>query len=237
MKLLELTHEFDGKALLYNSNDIGLSYFNMNGVNALFFISMKNKAFSRNLISWFLRYSHHMKMNPILCVVDGPYFEYEYWKAANLQKKDELSIKKLRKISEQVHRRVDKVIGSFKDMKIKKIDWDTLRKECPVWIKKELRKAFGQHGKVFEIVSEQSSKAIKSCSSSEMRGKNEFVLDELPVLLWTYYQVHTRRVDFYPGENAKIFTEIEIGNLSDELPRITRMVNSSSALVYANIKI
>lgn len=235
--MIHLEHDFNGKTVHYSTSADYLFPDYIKSRKALFYLSMKNRSFSKELISWFLLYSKHMKWQVEVCVVDKPYyafFEWKRWKHG-INNVDEIDL--LNKVSFEIKRKLKKVISAEKDINVHILEWDSLRSQCPDWIIVELREAFGKNRRVHKLLSEQTKNIIgKLVDCDDLVGKFEFVLDEIPVLTWAYYSGQNSVVDIYPSENTPFFTELEQGALISELPLTSRMVTESPQLIYGNIK-
>jgi len=235
--MIHLEHDFNGKTVHYSTSADYLSLDYIKSRKALFYISMKNRSFSKDLLSWFLLYSKYMKWHAEVCVVDKPYYTFIEWKRQeyginNLEESDLLN-----KVSSEIKRKLKKVISTTKDINVHIMEWDSLRFQCPNWIAVELREAFRKNRRVHKLLSEQTKQIVgELVDCDDLVGKFEFILDEVPVLIWTYYSGQSSIVDIYPGENPLFFSELEQGTLISELPLTSRMVAESSPLIYGNIK-
>jgi len=233
----QLEHEFNRKTVQYTTSADYLSLDYIKSRKALFYISMKNRIFSKELISWVLLYSKYMNWQLEVCVVDKPYYAFVEWqkKEYGISDKDEIGL--LNKVSFEIKRKTEKIISAMNAIKVNFLEWNYLHSQCPDWIKTELREGFNKNGRVFELLSEQTKDIVgKLVGYKNLPGKFEFILDEVPVLIWAYYNEQSSLVDIYPGENAIFFVDLEKGVLANELPLISRMIVKSKPLLYGNIK-
>lgn len=234
--MLTLEHQYGEKMVVYSTLNQNISLERIKKARALFFVSMKNKLFSKNLIRWFLLYTKYMGMSQDICVVDRPYFSFEDWRLRNVKVVDQSSVSTLQKVSIEVKRKVEKLVNEETSSNIRIMEWDFLQSLCPDWVDIEIRNALEKKGKVHQLFFKQTKKIIReNIGKDDLEGKMEFLISEMPVLLWTYYGEPGDIVDFYPDRNTKFFWELEKGSLVDELPRISQMVKQATPHIYGHI--
>lgn len=213
-----------------------LSLEHIKNIHAYFMISMKNKRFSKHLIRSVLQYALSMNWKLEITVVDAPYFSALSWNDSEGSRSLESGHEKLNRIALETKEKVTRIVQSFEPSCFKILEWSSISDQCESWIKDEINKAFIQNQHVTELLEAQTQEATGlDRSDPEFRAKVDFLLNEFPTLIWMYYSSENSVVDVYPGKNAFFFNELEKGHLIDELPKITKLVQKSPPLIYANV--
>jgi hypothetical protein len=230
-----LEHDLNNKNIFFSCS----SDFSSEDIKTriiVLYISMKNKSFSKSFINWVIDYALHWDVDLELSIVNKPYYSFYEWKRQFLNIEDGSELEILDKIHNDSIIKVKNILNQTKTNKVKFLNWDILSNQCPSWLKTEIQNAFKRKGKVYNLITSQTKKITSVDDNFEIEGKSQFMLSELPVLTWCYYNRKQGVTDIYPGENISYFNDLELGHLKDELPNTYKFVLDSSPLIYGNVK-
>ena len=200
---------------------------------AYLFISLKNRAFTRTFIAWFVDACQTHFSDGQICIVDEPYHFNRQAELGITGRLPAEEVAKLEQLAWEINRKVSKVISFRGNHKVSVIDWHMLSATTPAWMKAEIQAAFERKGDFYEKVLKQvllmkgNQRPI-----ADLERFAGFFLCELPVLLHVYYSSQVGIVDIYPGNQAQILWQIEAGDFREELPVITRQILAGPKLVY-----
>lgn len=226
-----------GAKCYVSSNDELFQPNNWHSRLAYLFISLKNPLFDWKLISWFINVCDKFFDRGFICVVDEPYYHNLVADYGPSPVPPE-SIDKLHKLTFQKQRKAQKALNRNADFKVQLAPWSLLSSYTPQWMKKEVQIAFQMKGLLYSLVLHQVALSRSLPHKEDVLERYAgFVLNELPILIYAYYTYSQGVVDFYPGENSKIYTAIEQNRLSVELPQITQFMHLSKPYVHVNVQV
>lgn len=194
----------------------------------LMFISILNRRFSKSFLRWFLSFCHAENLDSFLIIVDTPYLAGEACKVRR---------ERLQQVSSEVLRRVERVSRSCPAAARPAIHtWDERARHVPQWLTSEVREAFDLGGVVTKLFHEQTRLALNlAYDHPEVPKKSRFVVTEIPLLAWEFYSPPEGVVDYYPGQQAPFFSLLETGQLTEELPKLTKLAKEAVPLVSCEI--
>ncbi len=209
------------RAMLYPSELRGARYF--------VGVSLKSRLFSRR---WLLAISEavsHQGGELMLCLVDSPYLKSTLKEPKSFSLFEKLRSERLTSLDLVMDRKITNC---------SRVIWSDLEHQVDGRISSELRSAFERKGRVFNLLMAQTRKALGwSASNSDVLQSCEFLLQELPTLMWIYYSAYPGAIDLYPAANAQFLWELDELSLSSELPYATELAASSMPLTYGHISL
>jgi hypothetical protein len=197
-------------------------------------ISIKNPRFSNALISSFARICCDNMAQGLVTVVDRPY-ELNLRAAGRGPAWEHAEIEKLRRIAAETRIRVTRMLAKERASRIELLDWNTLEEVTPAWLTDEIHAGWNRRGIFYADVLAQTQTVIPETEQPLLERYAEFMIDELPVLLYLYYFGCEQVVDFYPGPQPLLFWKLEAGVYAEELPELARRLIPRDGLVYANV--
>lgn len=203
---------------------------------AYLFLSLKNPHFTKELIIWFIEVCQTHFERGIICIVDEPYY-HNLAADFEMEQVPPEHVDKLKKYAHQKQSMVQKCLNTIGSLNVQLAPWFLLSLYTPQWMKDEIRSAFQLKGLFYNQVLHQVSISRRvSFESEKLEHYAEFVLSELPVLSHAFYALPQGVVDFYPGEDSSQFYDtVKSGLFANELPKITKFIQSSKPLIYANV--
>ncbi len=229
----------DSVTILISSHGKAHSILELKDKTGFMMISVKNKSFSNRIIEQFCDFSDAHLNKSHITIVDTPYINniYATHDEEGLQQRE---IDKLRTISEQSHRRIERILGKRKCSNISLISWRELEQKTPNWMIDEVDHAFAQRGRLHRDILARTRQVLPLCMDDEQLEKYaQFMVQEIPTLCYLYYlfDKKTQVVDVYPGEQPDFLWDIESGHYADELPRISEITHHHSGLIYLDFRL
>lgn len=222
--------ELAGRAILFQSLSPVL---NLSGREILLFISIKNRRFTKQYLRWFTEIVRSLGQNAIISIVDEPYL-YNRMADLSLDSLPQDELLRLDKIAEEVTRRAHKAINAAGSDKIQFIPWRSWSDQTPECFKQEVLTAFTRSGPFRDAVIDHVRSVKGNLRMHTLEAYAKFFLCEIPVLVWAYYRPDTMVADVYPGEQAKLFWQIESGEFHKCLPLISQYASVGTPLLYLN---
>lgn len=208
----------------------------LRGRLAMLLLSLKNPAFTPELVQWFVELTAPQFDQAVISVVDTPY--YHNLRAQYPHEDDKLIQRRqldIDTLSFEKQRMVQRIINRVQTHQVSLIPWRVLEYVTPRWIREELDMAFAQRGAFYRNIIEQVKRIRDVSSNPEILERYaQFLLAEIPVILMLYYQ-GAGVVDMYPGANFFLYQMLESGELRAELPRSTEFVQAGTPLIYVEI--
>jgi hypothetical protein len=198
-------------------------------------ISIKNRLFSSPLINAYCCFATEYLRSGYITVVDRPYIR-NVEATSNDHSSSARQMNTIRRLGEERERQVHKIVKKYDRDRIKFLSWDDLSIQTPKWLQCEVHAAFRNKRQFYLDLLQQTQRSIGSLfDRSVLERYALFLVEETPVLLYSYYSFCGGIVDFYPGDIADYFWRIERGDYADELPRTTEMTAAHQGLIYVNI--
>jgi len=195
------------------------------------FMSIKNRKFNRELIDWFIGVCEAEGHQGLICSVDEPYV---YNRMADLAVTDlpDTEVATIRQLSEERARMVRKALNGSRGNGVRFTSWQELSDGTPAWMKDEIRAAWESRGMFAEDIRKHVRLLKKIDDNAVIDRYAEFFLCETPVLIASYYRPGRGLVDVYPGANADVFRNIELGCYESEMPQTTKYARAGRPLIY-----
>lgn len=199
-------------------------------------ISLRNPSFSNAWLDSALGDIRHFKGTAFVALVDKPYES-----SISATAENDLEIRQkltsfYNQASEQ-KRRVERIVLKHKEYS-SLVTWDYLESITPDNIVAEINSAFLLKKNTYSLILEQVSKVFPETTSHyQLERMSKFLIDEVPVLLNVYYKKYNGCIDVYPGPQARLFWEIDKGNLRSELPLCSKLAESGKSHTYAQVSL
>ena len=197
------------------------------------FISIKNRDFDREFVSWFVDLCEADGLLGRVCAVDEPYL-FNRQAELDLDHLPEAEIEKISKLSTDRIRMAERVLRRSRSARVSIVRWQQLSTETPDWMKKEVMDAYRMPGSFRDEVRRHVTAVKEPGTEASTDRYARFLLCETPVLIHTYYSPASGVVDVYPGPNCEPFWMIEQGQFAGELPRTTAFARSGRPLAYVD---
>lgn len=207
----------------------------LNGCNGFMMVSIKNRQFTDQLIGAYCNFATQYLRNAYLTVVDQPYVSNVRATARNA---NELAVREagVWRLSVERRKQVERIIRKHPTSRISFVSWEELAERTPVWIVREIREAFARRDSFHKAVLDQTRPRLTGVDDlTTLEAHAEFLLSEVPILLYCYYLFDNRVADFYPGPQAEFLWRIERGEFASELPEITALSRRHAGQVYVEI--
>jgi len=219
---------------LFSSTDKDIQLECLAGLQWTLFLSLKNPAFSNAWLADGLSLCHQFSGLMKLFVVDSPHFKIlPIISSLNRDVDiDRLQANLIQHRDEQIQRleRLASKNIAFTTL----ASWDSYASIAPTYIANEVVHAFRHPGsRVHRLVMHQVKKAHSEIVDFALLAQlSQFFLDELPVLIASYYSSAAHIIDIYPKNQAPFFWALEAGMLSAELPKTYTYIKQSKPRVY-----
>lgn len=199
---------------------------------ATLLLSLKNPDFTPELVTWFIDMSKHVFTEAMICVVDTPYRFNLLADAGGIETDMVITKQKhLDQLALERRRMIQRCLNRADWPSVHLVPWSVLDRMTPRWMRTEVQAAFAAQGAFYTLVLDQI-RAIRRVPNDHQSLERyaQFLLAEIPVLLLTYYG-STGVVDVYPGPNFELYTALEEGLFTHELPQISAFVQAGSSLI------
>jgi hypothetical protein len=201
----------------------------------LLMISIKNRQFTSGLIDGFCRFAIARLRSGWITAVDRPYIQNIL--AASSHGASPGQIEGLRRLADDRTRQVSRIIRRYDPRRIEFIAWDALAEQTPDWIMSEIHRAWDQRGALYaDLIAQARQRAARDADPAALDRWALFLVDETPVLLYSYYLAFGAVVDCYPGPLPEYLWRIERGDYAAELPRLSELARAHPSLVYADVR-
>lgn len=203
---------------------------------ATLFLSLKNPDFTPKLVTWFIDMGKQVFTQAMICVVDTPYRFNLLADAGGIEDDTVIAQQKhLDQLALERRRMIQRCLNRADWPDVHLVPWSVLDRMPPRWMRAEVQAAFAAQGTFYTLVLDQirAIRRVPNDSRSQERYA-QFLLAEIPVLLLTYYG-STGVVDVYPGPNFGLYTTLEEGLLTHELPQISAFVQAGSPLISVEV--
>jgi hypothetical protein len=202
----------------------------------LLMISIKNRHFTTSLIDGFCRLvTEHLRCGYVT-VVDRPYLRNIL--ATTDDGTQAARVDGLRRLAEDRTRQAERALRRHGSDKVAFVSWDELTEQTPEWLTAEVQDAWSRRGLLHSDLIEQArERAGLVVDLATLERWALFLVEETPVLLYSYYLLDGGVVDVYPGPLAEYLWRIERGDYAAEIPRISALARSRQGLVYANVRV
>jgi hypothetical protein len=200
------------------------------------FVSLKNRRFTDSLLDWFVHVCAEYRVQGYISVVDSPYLLNERAKLG--RKLSEAEVSRIFQMASERYRQINRILRRrSSNSYIRLIKWEDLTSKTPARLKEEVLRAFGAKKRFYTAILEQTRQMKPRLTTIDsLERYAQFVLAELPILLYVYYATSDGVVDFYPGENFHFYEEVEQGTFEDELPETTAFIRQGQPLVYVHVE-
>jgi hypothetical protein len=201
----------------------------------LLMISIKNPYFTTPLIDGFCRFVTARLRRGYVSVVDRPYVQNILATADDGT--HSAQINGLRRLAEERRRQVERILGRHGSNRVAFLSWDELTGRTPAWLTAEVQDAWRQRGLLHaDLIAQARERAGWHVDLAALERWALFLVEETPVLLYSYYLLDGGVVDVYPGPLPEYMWRIERGDYAAEIPRISALARSQQGLVYANVR-
>ncbi len=204
--------------------------FDLSGREAWIFISIKNRAFNRPYVNWFIDLCEENDMIGHICRVDDPY-RFNRMAEMGCDELPEEEVLKIERLSSDIGRMAQKAINGKRTDRVDIVMWRDIADDMPVAYYDEIKAAFDNQTLVREVL-RQHVCSVKEIDCEEIFERYaQFFLCEVPILLHAYYR-ETPVLDIYPGPQPDFFWQIEMGLFANELPLLTELVKRGRSMLY-----
>lgn len=201
----------------------------------LLMISIKNRQFTTGLIEGFCRFATTRLRGGLITVVDRPYLQNILAAATNGAQPAQIN--GLRQLADDRMRQARKILRRYDSQRIELIAWDALAEQTPDWITSEVHAAWDWRGAFHgDLIEQARRRAGSDADPAALDQWALFLVEETPVILYSYYLAVGGAVDCYPGPNAEHLWRIERGDYAAELPRVSALTRAYPSLVYADVR-
>ncbi len=206
--------------------------FDITERRSFLFISIKNRQFTKNYVNWFAEMSHEIGNEGIICPVDEPYY---YNRMAELRTSHlpDSEFERIHKLAADVSRMAQKAINRSGNNRLRLTSWSEFSDQTPQKFKQEVQTAFDCNGPFQRAIIEHVASVKGDLDITALRSYAKFFLCEIPVLAAALYGSQPS-LDVYPGDQADLFWQIELGDFEEELPELTTYIRSGEPLLYMN---
>lgn len=199
-------------------------------------ISIKNRLFTGALIDAYCRFATEHLRAGYITVVDRPYIR-NVAAASDDSVPNTRQIDGIQRLSEERTRQAQRIIQRYDRHRIEFVSWDDLATQTPKWLVAEVHTAFRNRGALYSDLLAQARQRIDGAvDEATLERWALFLVEETPVLLYSYYVLRGGIVDFYPGRNADYMWRIERGDYAGELPRTTALATAHQGLIYVDFR-
>ena len=202
---------------------------------ALLMISIKNRRFTTGLIDRFCRFTASHLRRGLITVVDRPYIRNLLAAATNDGQSGQ--IEGLRQLADERTRQVRRVIRRYDPERLELIAWDALAEQTPDWITNEVLAAWNRRGVLYaDLIAQARRRPGWDADPAAVERWALFLVEETPVLLYSYYLAFGAVLDCYPGPAPEYLWRIERGDYAAELPQVSALVGTRPGVVCADVR-
>ena len=196
------------------------------------FVSIKNRQFTRNYIDWFIEMSCKAGNEAVICPVDEPY-HFNRMAELGIARLPIDEAQRIQKLAADVSRMAQKAINKSMNDRLRLVPWSEFSDRTPSRFKREVQTAFDSEGLFQQTIIDHVASVKGDLDKAVLRAYAEFFLCEIPVLASALYSKRGS-LDVYPGDQADLFWQLELGDFEEELPELTAHVQSGEPLLYMN---
>lgn len=204
--------------------------FDIAGRVAWIYISIKNRSFNRPYINQFIDMCETLEIEGRICAVDNPYY-FNAMAELGLDSLCEKEAAKIETLSSDFQRMVGKAIRGKLSKRVQLVQWNDLEEQTPQIYKDELAEAFHSGSRVRDLLFDHISTVKPISDDRQFERFANFFLCEVPVLVHGYY-ANGPTLDIYPGPQAALFWQIELGDFAKELPNLTALTRQGRPSLY-----
>jgi hypothetical protein len=201
----------------------------------LMMVSVKNRQFTTHLIDGFCRLATTCLRRGRITIVDRPYIQNIL--AATRSGGEPRQIEGLRQLADERTRNVRRIIRHHDAHRIELVAWNALAEQVPEWITTEILAAWESRGAFHaDLIAQARGRAGRDGDPVALERWALFLVEETPVLLYSYYLAFGAVVDCYPGPLPEYLWRIERGDYAAELPQVSALARAGPGLVYADVR-
>jgi hypothetical protein len=201
----------------------------------LLMVSIKNRQFTTDLIDGFCRFATTRLRGGSITIVDRPYVQNILAATSNGAPPDQ--IEGLRQLADERTRQVRRIMRRYDPQRIELIAWDALAERTPDWITSEILAAWNRRGALYaDLITQARRRGGRHADPTALERWALFLVEETPVLLYSYYLAFGAVVDCYPGPLPEYLWRIERGDYATELPRVSALARTHPSLVCADVR-